>query len=199
MSSDVTVCIPSIPPRGHLLNRALASVTRQSRPPDAISVAIDHLRQGAAATRNRAWRAATTEFVAFLDDDDEFHAHHLEHLLNVQSETSADLVYPWHRIIGPDGHTQLPDLLNSKGLAFDPIELEIRNYIPITLLVRRSLLEEVDGFPLPFSERWPCQDCEDWACWKSLSAAGAKFVHTPEETWDWHHHGYNTSGMSTNW
>jgi hypothetical protein len=136
---------------------------------------------------------------SILDDDDELFPGHLEHLLEVQRATDADVVYPWHCIIGEDGYTRLPDLLQAQGVPFDPVDLQRRNYIPVTLLVRRSLMEQVDGFPLPFTDRSPVQDCEDWGCWKSLLAAGAKFVHTPEETWVWHWHGANTSGMSTNW
>jgi hypothetical protein len=137
--------------------------------------------------------------VAFLDDDDEMLPHHLEHLLAVQATTGADVVYPWHRIIGPDGVTPLPDLLGAQGVEFDSVALDERNFIPVTLLVRRSLLEEVDGFPIPLSERWPHKDCEDWGCWRSLRDAGARFVHTPEVTWVWHHHGDNTSGLPTGW
>lgn len=182
-----------------MLARAVASVVAQTRPPDAVAVAVDHARAGAASVRNRAWRMADTEFVAFLDDDDEMLPHHLEHLLAVQAATGADVVYPWHRIIGPDGVTPLPDLLGAQGVEFDPVALDERNFIPVTLLARRSLLEEVDGFPMPLSERWPHKDCEDWGCWRSLRDAGARFVHTPEVTWVWHHHGDNTSGLPTGW
>jgi len=196
--TTVTVCVPSIAPRGQMLARAIASVGAQTRPADGIAVAIDHDHSGAAAVRNRAWRMADTEFVAFLDDDDELLPHHLEHLLAVQAETGADLVYPWHRIIGPDGRTKA-DLLAGQGIEFDPAELEDRNFIPVTILVRRALLEAVDGFPQPESERWPHKDCEDWGCWKALRDAGAKFVHTPEITWLWHHHGLNTSGRGDRW
>ena len=196
--STVAVCVPSIAPRGKMLARAVASVTAQDRAADALCVAIDHDRSGAAAVRNRSWRMADTEWVAFLDDDDELLPNHLEHLLAVQADTGADVVYPWHRIIGPDGRIKA-DLLGAQGVPFEPSELDSRNFIPVTLLVRRELLADVGGFPLPNSPEWPHSDCEDWACWRRLRDAGATFVHTPEVTWLWHHHGANTSGRGDRW
>jgi len=196
--TTVTVCIPSIAPRARMLTRALASVTAQARAANGVSVVIDHDRRGAAVVRNEAWRNASSEFVAFLDDDDELLTNHLEHLLAVQADTGADVVYPWHRIIGPDGRTKA-DLLGAQGVPFEPSELDVRNFIPVTLLVRRDLLAEVGGFPLPGSPEWPHQDCEDWACWRRLRDAGGVFVHTPEITWLWHHHGANTSGRGDRW
>jgi hypothetical protein len=194
----VTVCIPSIAPRGRMLTRAVASVAAQTRAANGLAVAIDHDRRGAAAVRNEAWQMASTEFVAFLDDDDELLPHHLEHLLAVQADTGADVVYPWHRIIGPDGRIKA-DLLGAQGVPFVASELDVRNFIPVTILVRRELLAEVGGFPLPGSPEWPHQDCEDWACWRRLRDAGGTFVHTPEVTWLWHHHGQNTSGRGDRW
>lgn len=194
----VTVCIPSIAPRGRMLTRAIASVAAQTRPANGIAIAIDHDRRGAAVVRNEAWQMASTEFVAFLDDDDELLPHHLEHLLAVQADTGADVVYPWHRIIGPDGRTKA-DLLGAQGQPFVASELDNRNFIPVTILVRRSLLADVGGFPRPNSPEWPHGDCEDWGCWRRLRDAGAVFVHTPEITWLWHHHGKNTSGRGDRW
>jgi len=199
--TTVAVCIPSIEPRGRLLTRAVASVAEQTRAANAICVAIDHDRRGAAAVRNEAWRMATTEWVAFLDDDDELLPHHIEHLLAVQADTGADMIYPWHRIIGPDGRTKADLFPGVCGTPWEVIghELDERNFIPVTILVRRELLADVGGFPLPNSPEWPHADCEDWACWRKLRDAGGKFVHTPEVTWLWHHHGRNTSGRGDMW
>lgn len=198
MKRDIAVCIPSIPPRGTMLTRAIASVATQNLAPHAVCVAVDHERRGAAVTRNEAWRMARTEWVAFLDDDDELLPQHLQHCLDEAEEHGADLVYPWHFIIGPEGRRK-PDLLAGQGVDFDPAELDVRNFIPVTLIVRRELLEAIGGFPVPGTEDWPHQDCEDWACWRRLVAVGAKFHHTPEVTWLWHHHGKNTSGRGDRW
>jgi glycosyltransferase involved in cell wall biosynthesis len=75
--NDITVCIPTIPPRAKMLARALESVAEQTLQPAAIIVEYDHEHTGAAATKNRALAKVTTPLVAFLDDDDHFLPHHL--------------------------------------------------------------------------------------------------------------------------
>jgi glycosyltransferase involved in cell wall biosynthesis len=195
--TTIGIAIPSIPPRGNMLRRALGSATRQHRMPDAISVVMDADGEGAAATRNRAWRALTTDFVAFLDDDDELYAHHLDALLACALENEADLVYPWFDVEGGtdplavmhDGALQSP-----LGVPFGPEQagfLRDANFIPVTFLVRRWVLEDTGGFP---TDHHP----EDWAFLVRALDVGAKIVHLPERTWAWHHHLANTSGVSWN-
>lgn len=202
----VAVCIPSIPTRKTQLARAITSVLNQDTAVDQLIVSVDYDRLGASANRNRTWRAADTEWVAFLDDDDELDTHHVSTLLARQEETGADLVFPWHRILvhGQPGN----DLLGEQGvLDWDIVpKLEHANFIPINVLVRRSALEAIGGFPDVNSPQWPHPDNEDWGCWKRLAAAGFKFSHTPEITWTWHHWGWglpgtpgNTSGKADRW
>lgn len=204
--STVTVCIPTIPPRTEVLARALRSVLVQTRPADAIVIMVDHAGEGAAVTRNRAWRAARTEYVAFLDDDDEFLPEHLEALLGAAVETNADLIYPWFEHEGwPEWTPERQDALavpyrgqlrSPLGVAFGKEQAEhMRRYafIPITTLCRRSALVRSGGFPRPLSAEWPRDDCEDWGGWLRLLNTGAKFVHVPRRTWICHH-GRGTAG-----
>jgi glycosyltransferase involved in cell wall biosynthesis len=93
--SDVTVVIPTIPPRSHLLQRAVASVHDQMVQPKMTVIEYDKNHEGAAVTRNRGLERVETEFVAFLDDDDELLPNHLELCLDEIERTGADLVYPW--------------------------------------------------------------------------------------------------------
>lgn len=212
MNDSITVAIPSIPPREAFLARAVRSVEAQTLAPNFTSVALDSHGEGATATRNRAWRAHESEWVAFLDDDDELLPHHLEHLLAVAHATGADMVYPWHTIIGPTG-AEIPTLWPGvQGRPFDPVELfgkadpadefdvgpDARNYIPITNLVRRELLEAIGGFE-DLSDHTVGAGNEDWLAWRRCVLAGAKIVHTPEITWIWHHHGANTAGLPSRW
>lgn len=200
---SVAVCITAIPHRVELQAEALASVLLQTRTPDEIHVSIDVDGRGAAWNRNRAWRAASTEWVAFLDDDDVMFPQHLQVLLDHSAD--ADLVYPWFELregVDPLFAPENGQLRTPLGLAFnDELKREIeteRNFIPITVLVRRSFLEKVGGFPQPGTPEWPHQTCEDWGCWKKLLAADARFVHAPERTWRWRWHVGNTSGKSWN-
>lgn len=185
----MVVC--TIPQRTEMLHRALRTVTAQTLLPENIIVSYDHEGLGHAGNRNKALEMVTTEWTAFLDDDDELLPHHLEHLLQVAEETDAALVYPWHVILDHDGNP-IPDILHH-SLTFDPVELRKNNYIPVTVLAHTSALRVVGGFPTPGpGEMW--RNCEDHGCWIRLLDAGYKFVHTNEVTWLWHHHGGNTSG-----
>jgi hypothetical protein len=97
---QITVAIPTLPARAHMLRRAVQSVTRQSLTAAAISIATDVIGAGAAATRQRALDAVNTEWVAFLDDDDTFKERHLRVLYEHAIATGADMVYSWFDMTG---------------------------------------------------------------------------------------------------
>lgn len=191
-----------------MLMRALGSVLNQSRPADQIIVSVDNECIGSAANRNRALESATSDWVAFLDDDDELFPTHLEHLLAHAEETGADLVYPWFEGINAEGIFTVPEQsyapesycqivqVSPEGKRFDGLlEETIRttgNFIPVTVLVRRELIQSTGGF-IPLGEPGTDQ-CDDWGAWKALLEAGAKFSHLPERTWRWHGHPHHTSG-----
>jgi glycosyltransferase involved in cell wall biosynthesis len=203
---SVCVVIPSIPSRSEQLERALRSVFAQDRPVDQLSIAFDTERSGSSATRNRAAVGATTEWIAFLDDDDEFDPHHISTCLNHAEKTGADLVFPWHRVLRYG--EPIDDVIPFRGIEDDRItsELENQNFIPVSVLVKTSAFRELGGFPEPNSEEWPHSFATDWGCWLRMARSGAKFSHINEVTWTWHHWGYgkpgepgNTSGQATRW
>lgn len=174
-----------------MLHRAINSVVVQSYPVSAISIAIDHARLGAAATRNKTLLSAGTEWLAFLDDDDWLYHDHLEKLVERQIQTGADVVFPWFDT-DPSGCDPFPPAFESRE--YDPNEPHM---FPITTLVRRDLAYAVGGFPpgVPGEEAAG----EDWQFWLLLRDRGAKFAHVNERTWCWSHHGENTSGLPSRW
>src|SRR5678815_5803555 len=90
----VTVCIASHPARTKTwLMPALQSVLSQTRQPDAILVVNDIGAQGAGWTRRTLLEAVQTEWIAWLDSDDEWYPEHLEKCLNHALETGAVYVY----------------------------------------------------------------------------------------------------------
>lgn len=202
MSADVTVCIPSIPRRTAMLQEAVRSVQTQTGVGDPIiAVNLDTEGVGAARSRNAALESAKTKWVAFLDDDDLLYPQHLDVLTSYAEYQDADLVYPWfdlHEGVDPLAVRIGDRYVSPFGLPFGPEhETHLRtegNFIPVTVLVRRELLMDVGGFPLPYSEDWPHPTNEDWGCWRRLLDAGAKFAHAPERTWRWRWHHGNTSG-----
>lgn len=105
-TGTVAVAIPTWN-RGHFLAATLASVFRQTRPPDEVHIVDDgstddsvavierafadagptrcflttREHRGISATRNELCAAVTTDFIAFLDSDDLYAPTRLEHLL----------------------------------------------------------------------------------------------------------------------
>lgn len=179
-----------------MLRRALESVSTQTLAPATVMVEFDINREGPAAVRNRAIQKVTTEYVAFLDDDDVFKPHHLETLVAVAEYGGADVVYPWFDVVS---YRVTPgfDPLGMEGEPFDPDELDNRNYIPVTVLARTKVIRDAGGF-VNLSEDGPSV-CEDWGCWLRMRDAGAKFVHVPHRTWIWNWHNNNTSGKTDRW
>ena len=168
----ISVVVPTLPTRTKSYQRALASIRAQTHPPVDVCVALDMDGNGAAATRNQALGLAKTEYVAFLDDDDQWLPHHLRACARHMALTDVDVVYPGFEGDDPTGMF---------GKAFDPLLLLRRNYIPVTVLTRTELVRSVGGFEARPDENG--DPCEDWGLWLKLLDVGAKFSHLPQRTW----------------
>jgi glycosyltransferase involved in cell wall biosynthesis len=187
----VTIVIPTIPPRIAMLQRAVASVMQQTHEVAAISIAVDHRHEGAWATRNRAMAAVRTEWIGFLDDDDDLYAHHVATLLDLADETGAGVVWGWYDVAG--GFDPFPQ---HRGRPWDPDDPHI---VPITYLVRadiaRKAVEETGGFVADDIGAWDNQDQPFFTACARLGGTAC----TAEATWRWHHHSGNTSGLPARW
>lgn len=195
LKPGITVAIPTIPPRSHLLQRAVASVLLQTHPAAGLAIAIDSAKQGAGATRQRALEMVDTQWVAFLDDDDEFMPTHLDTLHNAAVAHQADYVYSWFET-SPPGCDPFPI-----GHYLEPWRDEIPRQTTVTTLVRTELAREV-GFAaftengeLVDGQRWG----EDWSFTLGCLEKGAKIHHVVAKTWYWHHDSGNTSGRPDRW
>lgn len=199
---DVTVVVPTIGPRSTMLNRALTSVHRQTVQPAMINVRSDVDKVGAAINRDLTVGIGTiqTEWLAFLDDDDEMEPTHLKDLLDHAKTTHADLVYPWFTVNG--GTDPFPQWY---GVPWDNAT---PHQIPITFLVKTDAYIEAGGF----SKDWdPSQGAdpgvdtdgnragEDYRFILRQVANGRKIVHLPKRTWIWYHHHSNTMGLPSRW
>jgi glycosyltransferase involved in cell wall biosynthesis len=162
---------------GNLIRRAVDSVLLQTRAVDELIVVDDgstdqtaevvgsygsrvhYIYQsngGVASARNRGVRSATTEWVAFLDHDDEWLPTKIEHQLRLlDANPDAKLCYAaqwFHAING------------TRRLAYLPTErlwpeIRFRNpFPPSAALVRRAQLLAIGGF----DERLRGASCEDW-------------------------------------
>lgn len=191
VAHEITVVIPTIAPAGKrqsMLEKAVQSVEEQTHPAERIIVEHDTDREGPAIVRNRAVAMADTEWIAFLDDDDYLLPNHLDVLCKAQSDSAADVVWPWFRVEG--GRDPFPSF---RGRQFD---IDQPHIFPITVLLRKSAFDAVGGF-LPSRGHHPDghDTGEDFNLWLRLAAVGYRFFHVPEITWVWRHHGRNTSGL----
>lgn len=198
--TQITVAIPSIAPRTKLLTRAMDSITTQRFPAVAVSIAFDTERQGAASTRDRALAGVRTQWVAFLDDDDELNPEHLQALMMHAESTDADLVYPWFDVVG--GTDPFPYL---EGVAWNNQE---PHQVPVTFLARAAAIRDVGGFTYDWDASQgedPGVDAtgnragEDYRLILRLAREGAKIEHLNQRTWKWHHDSGNTSGLASRW
>jgi len=141
---------------GALAARAVASCARQTRRPDEVlHVHADSL----AAARNAGAEAARTEWLCFLDADDELDPRYVEAML----AGDGDLRYP--RVVWLE-----PGRPEPPPCALGPFDLRERNYLVIGTLVRRAQLLRLGGF----DARLPMY--EDWDLWLRCARDGARIV-----------------------
>lgn len=195
---QVTVVIPHIGPRAEQLTRAVRSVAAQSHQARNIVIATDVHRNGSAVTRNRALYAdIDTDWVAFLDDDDEMLPQHLDVLTRAALRHGAQVVYSGCRVLDASlRDIPVREEWGRFGLPFDADLLRQRSYLPVTSLVRTDLAR-LAGFGPP--DTHPDSVYDDWGFYVRLLDLGANFVHVPQVTWVWHHHGANTQGRADRW
>lgn len=196
--ADITVCIPSVIGRKYYLERAFKSAVEQTYLARSFSISIDKYHVGAIENRNSTIKGVDTEWIAFLDDDDEFLPQHLEKLIDCAEETDADYIYSYF-IIQDEHGNEMPDtVLGTFGQKFNPNK---PTQTTITTLVRTSLVNEVGGFrePPPNATVNGQKFGEDYQFTLDCLNAGAKIVHLPEKTWIWRHHFRNTSGDPEVW
>lgn len=187
---EITVVIPAHAARvaNGMVKRAIGSALMQTLMPTAVIVEIDHHSEGAAIVRDRALRKATTEWVAYLDSDDQLKANHLRVLYDCAMRTGADVAYSWYDAVGFSR-----DPLPHFGKVFDP---EHPTQTTITVLERTALAQQV-GFrkPPPGALIDGQTYGEDFQHTVEMIAAGAHIVHEPVRSWIWNCHGANTSGL----
>lgn len=187
----VSVVIPthSARVRNGMLGRAIRSVMTQTVLPDCWYIPLDTGREGSAVTRNKGLYQVHTQWTAFLDSDDEWLPHHVQTLVD-RTGDDVDVIYTGCEVRDGLGNV-VPrrDEWGRFGEPFDERLLYEKSYIPVTSLVRTELAQHVGGFDTVDSIY------DDWVFYRRMHAAGAKFLHVPEVTWIWHHHGRNTSGL----
>jgi LmbE family N-acetylglucosaminyl deacetylase/glycosyltransferase involved in cell wall biosynthesis len=188
--------------RPHLLRDAVRSVRDSEYPADIIVVndggatpsvsgdrtrVIEHARsQGRSEAMNSGVRAATTKFIAFLDDDDIFYPEHLPALAATVAATPQRAAWYTDALsvflrIGPSGAYEPQARLRLFANDFDRELLLVDNYIPLpTLLMERQTYLDAGGFDPQFDL------FEDWDFLIRLSERG-DFQRVPRLTCEIRH------------
>jgi hypothetical protein len=183
VSGEVTVVIPTRD-RPALLADALASVAAQDEPPARTLVVDDGSREpvavatggavelirhavgrGVSAARNRGLEQVTTEWVAFLDDDDLWAPPKLARQLAAAAAAEAAVV--WCAVLGVDDRRRPVGIVraaNPEGLM---PRLVRTNAIgsPSGVLARTELVRAVGGFDEELAL------LADWDLWLRLATA----------------------------
>lgn len=169
----VTVVTPTLPSRGRWLVDCITDVAAQTEPAHHL-IEVDTAREGPSKLRNRMVRAARTDWVAFVDDDDRITPNHLAVLL--AHAERADVVYSLGAVTGRDW-----DIPHDCHLT----HLDQVNTIPVTTLVRRHAFLDVGGFGEARNE--------DHDLWLRMRRNQARFQCVHEVTWLYQFHGSNRS------
>lgn len=166
MGLDATICIGTF---GDVEWEDLAA--RRAIPSaQAQGVHVIHAHaETLAKARNDALRQVDTEWVVFLDADDELD----EGFLNALSRGSADLRAPSIRYVrsGHLGRSRMPRV-SGHTHACEAGCLTEGNWLVVGTAVRTELVREVGGW-----EEWPWS--EDWALWLKCHLAGASIEAVP--------------------
>lgn len=163
MTETVGVCIATFgdwEKWGAIGKRAVASIQKQTRPPDrwewphGITLA---------ETRNFGAKCLNTDWIIFLDADDELDPNYIEAML----AGSGDIRRPSTLGIYEDGsEEESPSMIPRK-------DIRIANYIVIGAMCRREQFMSVGGF-----KEYPM--LEDFDLWRRMVANGAEVVEVPE-------------------
>jgi glycosyltransferase involved in cell wall biosynthesis len=183
--ASISVIIPTYN-RSWSLKRCIDSVLNQSLPPDDIIIVDDGSndstpkllnsyndkikvittsQQGVSAARNIGVQNSNSEWIAFLDSDDEWHPDKLKNQWTFHQENPYFKCSQTKEIWIRDGVRVNPPkhLIKKSGFIF---EKSLKNCMitPSSFLIQKDLFWELQGFDENF------KTCEDYDLWLRLTA-----------------------------
>jgi len=163
--------------REEYLADAKASVQAQTYPP-VVHLVEKTLGIHESTVRNRLIEMAEAEYgcewVAFLDDDDVIYPNHLEKLASVVGP-STDMVYSRFKWVKDGVEQPFPHQWDMPG--WDPLVLQRRNYIPVTVLLKIATFKRAGGFRPVMNE--------DWRLWQAMIPRIPSVVAIKDVTWEY--------------
>ncbi|HKQ27757.1 MAG TPA: glycosyltransferase [Burkholderiales bacterium] len=172
MSLRVSVVVPTCG-RADLLARCLQALENQSLPREQYEIVVvddSRLRSGPAAARNRGWRRANANIIAFTDDDTVPDHEWLERGLEaIQDQAMQD------HVDAISGRIVMPIPATPTDYERDAQGLERSEFVTANCFVRKHILERLNGFDEGFRMAWR----EDSDLHFRLLQCGARLVHAP--------------------
>jgi hypothetical protein len=169
-----TVITPTVPGREAMLAASITSARAAGYTYQLVQVDLDGA--GPAQIRNALAKRASTPWLLCLDDDDTLMAHYATVVGPYLPD--ADVVYTAWELVDEQGAASATADGPWPLDRFEPGLLAWQNTIPVTAMIRASAFADVGGFPTEAAE-------EDWALWRALIAAGARFVCVPAVAWSY--------------
>jgi glycosyltransferase involved in cell wall biosynthesis len=194
--------------RAHLLPRAINSVLKQTYQDWELIVVDDNSKDDTGkvvksfkddriryikraknsgcdnAPKNDGIKASQGDYIAFLDDDNEYRPDHLAVLLKeIEKDDTTDIVYGDRWIVSDPGVTNPLRPQLGFCMDFDPALLMERNFIDQSdVLIKRKAFFDIGGF----DERY--KKYVDWNVWVRMSKYGKRFRRVPIIITDYHLH-----------
>jgi GT2 family glycosyltransferase/glycosyltransferase involved in cell wall biosynthesis len=143
-------------------------------------------QHGIAGTSNVGLGLAAGEYVTFLDHDDLLKPHALAQVIRwLNADPSLDLLYSDEDKLDQDGRLVMPHFKP----AWSPDQLTSMNYLCHLLVVRRELLNRVDGFRMGFD------GSQDHDLVLRLVEQTNRIAHIPDPLYTWRIIPGSTSGQ----
>lgn len=121
-------------------------------------------RRGASAARNVGWRAATADWIAFLDSDDKWADDKImKQIIRLEAAANCAACFTGYQAIG---HVEAYVYLPPKRVTLFALQRWNVLGTTSTAVVRRKVLEQLDGF----DESLP--SCQDWDLWIRIRKFG---------------------------
>ncbi len=142
----VSVVIPTHN-RPELLKRAVASVQAQTYQDFELIVIEDADSRGGGWARNQGIKKATGEWVAFLDDDDQWLPEKLEVQMKLLEAAPPDVGFSFHPVINVFDDGEIASKTFEGVADYHQKSLESFNkFLTITLIIKRSILKQAGYF-----------------------------------------------------
>ncbi len=138
---------------------------------------------GVSAARNAGVAASKSEYIAFLDADDELAPSYVEEMREfIHAHPGFEIYHPNLRVIAPDGTvSRFTEVDEIRQTGFEAL-LESCAIAVGGAVVTRRLHDGLGGFKSGIL-------CEDYDYWLRATAQGARALHNPRELYVYHQEG----------